>query len=120
MRAILINIGLIPVLLVVIPLILLLSLMPRADGMQRFRSQIMNWLDQITNDYGAELIYLAGPVASEDAEAVPNNASSTLGAHATARTNLIIVPFPSPTAQPRRTSPSCSHTRGDPVSVQDR
>lgn len=98
MRSILVNVGLVPVLLVAVPLVILLSFAPQAGQMQRFRRWLLDWLDRITNDYGAELIYLAGP-SGDDVPETLKNPSQLPGRYATAQTKLVIVPGRRPRMQ---------------------
>jgi hypothetical protein len=106
MRAILVNIGLVPVLFMVVPLLILLSLAPHGGRLQHFRRQMLNLLDRITNDYGAELIYLAGPSDAEDVAEIPKNPQLLPRRSTATRTNLLVVPdrrptLPSPTTRSR-------------------
>ena len=92
MKSILVNVGLVPVLLVAFPLIILLSFAPHAGRMQRFRRSILDWLDSVTNDYGAELIYLPDPFDSDNVtETLKDPSPVTVGCDAAAQTKLIIV-----------------------------
>jgi hypothetical protein len=92
MRSILVNIGLVPVLFLAGPLIILLSFAPPAGRMQRFRRWMSDWLDKITNDYGAELIYLADPSGGDNDAEILKDPSPAPGHGAAAQTTLIIVP----------------------------
>lgn len=89
MRSILVNIGLVPVLFVAAPLVLLLSLGPHEGRMQRLRRRVLDWLDRVTNDYGAELIYLADPFEADDVTGTLKDPSRVTSA--AAQTKLIIV-----------------------------
>ena len=92
MRPILVNVGLVPVLIVAIPLILLLSIAPHGGRIRRFRRRALDWLDKITNDNGAELIYLACPSGGDDGTKTSKDLSRVPTDHAAVQTKLIIVP----------------------------
>ena len=92
MRSILVNLGLVPVLFAAVPLVILLSFTPRAGHMQRFRRSVLDWLDRVTNDYGAELIYLAGPSSGDAVTENLKDPCHVAGDYACAQTKLIIVP----------------------------
>lgn len=92
MRAMLVNIMLVPVLFLAAPLAIVLSLSPGAGRMQEFRRRLVDWLDKITNDYGAELIYLEGPVGADTGTTPSKAPSPVTRRYAAAQTKLIIVP----------------------------
>ena len=93
MKSILVNLSLLPILLVALPLIVLLSCAPPAGRMQRFRQWMMDWLDEVTNDYGAELIYLEGPSGADVATETVRTPHAVAGHDATAASKLIVFPL---------------------------
>lgn len=97
MRSILVNLGLVPVLFVAVPLVILLSFTPHAGRMQRFRRRVLDWLDGVTNDYGAELIYLASPSGGDAVTETLEDPCPVAGHYAAAETKLIIAPARRPT-----------------------
>jgi len=97
MRSILVHVGLVPVLFVAVPLVIVLSFAPQAGRMQRFRCSVLDWSDRVTNDYGAELIYLAGPSDPDNGTETLKDPSPVTGCYAAAQTKLVIVPARRPT-----------------------
>jgi hypothetical protein len=94
MRSILVNIGLVPVLFVAVPLVIMLSCAPSAGRGQRFRRRVLDWLDRVTNDYGAELIYLPDPSGAEVVTEPARDTCPIAVNDGTAETKLIMFPRP--------------------------
>jgi hypothetical protein len=93
MKSILVNIGLLPVLFVAVPLVILLWFAPSNGRIQSFRRRVLDWLDGVTNDYGAELIYLPDPFDADNGTGTRKEPSQVTedDAAAAAQTKLVIV-----------------------------
>lgn len=72
MKSILVTVCMLPFLPVVMLIVALLSIMPRESRPRRFRDWILDELDRLTNDYGAQLIYLEQPRHQPNFERIDN------------------------------------------------
>ena len=75
MKSIAVTICLLPFLPVAMIVVALLSIAPRDSQPRKIRSWILDELDRLTNDYGAELIYLELPHHEPDSARIDNRDS---------------------------------------------